>query len=114
MGAGGTLDQVAVAGGTGLVGRHLAAFLAAGGTRVTLLSRAERVAGLPEGVVPRHWRDLPGALEGAGAVVNLCGEGIAGRRWSASRGKPWWRAGWARRSAWWTPWGRSRPGRESW
>ena len=85
MGAGGTLDQVAVAGGTGLVGRHLAAFLAAGGTRVTLLSRSERVAGLPEGVELRHWRDLPGALEGAGAVVNLCGEGIAGRRWSASR-----------------------------
>ncbi len=85
MGADGKLDQVAVAGGTGLVGRHLAAFLAAGGVRVILLSRSERVAGLPEGVVARNWRDLPGVLEGAGAVVNLCGEGIAGRRWSASR-----------------------------
>jgi uncharacterized protein (TIGR01777 family) len=79
------LRQVVVAGGTGLVGRHLAAALAGGGTGVTVLSRAPGTSGWPPGIQARNWDDLPGALEGADAVINLCGAGIADRRWTASR-----------------------------
>jgi len=83
--ADGALRQVVVAGGSGLVGRHLVAALSAAGVRVTVLSRSPRAAGLPAGVQARGWEDLPGALEGADAVINLCGEGIAGGRWTAAR-----------------------------
>ena len=72
------LKHVVVAGGSGLVGRHLVAALTGAGTRVTVLSRAP-------GPGMRGWDDLPGALEGADAVINLCGAGIADRRWSAAR-----------------------------
>jgi len=72
------LKHVVLAGGTGLVGRHLAAALAREGVRVTVLSRS-RAAGTAT------WDDLPGALEGADAVVNLAGEGIADRRWTPAR-----------------------------
>jgi uncharacterized protein len=74
----GDLKHVVVAGGSGLVGRHLTAALAGMGTRVTVLSRAP-------GPGMRGWDDLPGALEGADAVINLCGAGIADRRWSPAR-----------------------------
>ena len=79
------LQNVVVAGGSGLVGRHLVAALAAGGTRVTVLSRSPGAAALPAGVQARGWDDLPGALAGADAVINLCGAGIADRRWSPAR-----------------------------
>ncbi|BDU73096.1 TIGR01777 family oxidoreductase [Mesoterricola silvestris] len=69
--------RVVVAGGTGLVGRHLAEALAREGAEVRILSRRPGQ--------PYSWDDLPRALEGAGAVVNLAGEGIADRRWTASR-----------------------------
>jgi len=72
------LQRVVVAGGTGLVGRHLVAALTAAGIRVTVLSRSPGPGGC-------GWDDLPGALEGADAVINLCGAGIADRRWSAAR-----------------------------
>jgi uncharacterized protein len=74
------LKRVVLAGGTGLVGRHLAEALAREGVQVTVLSRSPGNA--PGGA---SWDDLPGVLEGAGAVVNLAGEGIADRRWTPSR-----------------------------
>jgi len=67
-----------VAGGSGLVGRHLAAALRGMGTRVTVLSRAAG-PGTPS------WEDLPAALAGADAVINLCGAAIADGRWSPAR-----------------------------
>lgn len=77
--------RILVAGGTGLVGRHLAAALVAAGLEVTILSRAGRAAVLPAGAEGRPWDELPEALAGAGAVVNLCGEGIADARWTPER-----------------------------
>jgi uncharacterized protein len=74
----GDLKHVVLAGGSGLVGRHLAAALRGMGTRVTVLSRAA-------GPGTQGWDDLPEALAGADAVINLCGAGIADRRWSAPR-----------------------------
>lgn len=77
--------RIVVAGGTGLVGRHLAATLVGAGLEVAVLSRAGRAAGLPAGVEGRPWEDLPELLEGAAGVVNLCGEGIADARWTPAR-----------------------------
>lgn len=79
------LDQVVVAGGTGLVGRPLVRGLLDQGSRVTVLTRSPQAARLPAGAEAHDWNDLSAALEGADAVLNLAGEGIADRRWSASR-----------------------------
>jgi hypothetical protein len=76
--AGVGLRRVVVAGGTGLVGRRLVAVLAAAGVQVTVLGRTP-------GAAVRGWDELPGALDGADAVINLCGAGIAERRWSPGR-----------------------------
>jgi uncharacterized protein (TIGR01777 family) len=59
--------KIVIAGGTGFLGRPLGAALAADGHVVSALQR-----GSIDGV------------DGANVVVNLAGESIAGRRWSAS------------------------------
>jgi hypothetical protein len=76
------LNHVVIAGGSGLVGRHLVQALLGEGARVTVLSRSRPGPGAVE---TRGWDDLPGALEGADALINLCGEGIAGGRWTPAR-----------------------------
>lgn len=83
--------KIVIAGGTGLIGRHLRAACAAAGHESILLSRRERDArsqppttALWDGTSPGPWQ---GALEGADAVVNLCGESVAQGRWTASRKK---------------------------
>jgi uncharacterized protein (TIGR01777 family) len=83
----GTLKRVVVAGGTGLVGRRLVKALVEEGVQVTVLSRAPERAELHQGATARSWSDLAQVLEGADAVINLCGEGIADRRWSPARKK---------------------------
>lgn len=77
--------RVIVAGGTGLVGRALVKALADQGHRVTVLSRRTAQAGLPGNVALHGWEDLPPLLDGAAAVVNLAGEGIADKRWTPQR-----------------------------
>ncbi len=79
------LRRVVVAGGTGLVGQALVPALLAQGTQVAVLTRHPLRATLPEGACARSWDELPGLLDGADAVVNLAGEGIAEHRWSAAR-----------------------------
>jgi uncharacterized protein (TIGR01777 family) len=79
------MKRVVVAGGTGLVGRPLVRALLAQGARVTVLTRHPRTTRLPEGASAHSWDDLPTLLDGAGAVINLAGEGIADRRWSPAR-----------------------------
>jgi len=78
----GALGKVVLAGGTGLVGRRLREALASAGASVTVLTR--NPAGVPGGAA---WEDLPRVLEGADAVINLAGEGIADQRWSPARRK---------------------------
>lgn len=79
--------QVLIAGGTGLLGRELAAFLGTGGHDVRLLSRRPGGPQEPFTVVPwdpeRGPLD-PAAVDGVDVVVNLAGEAIAGR-WTAAR-----------------------------
>lgn len=77
---------IVLAGGSGFLGRKLAAQLEAGGHRVITLSRTptrapESIQWVPDG----EPRDLPRHLEGVEAVVNLAGEGIADRRWNEAR-----------------------------
>lgn len=77
--------RVVVAGGTGLVGHRLVRTLLDQGAQVTVLSRSVRPAGTPGDVRLHGWEDLTPVLDGADAVINLAGEGIADRRWSEAR-----------------------------
>ncbi len=89
------MDEVAkrvlITGGTGLIGRALMAGLAGGGCEVVVLSRSpERAGGLPPGARAERWdaRTAQGwgaLVDGAWAMVNLAGEGIAAGRWTAER-----------------------------
>jgi uncharacterized protein (TIGR01777 family) len=82
--------RIAIAGGTGFLGQPLVETLSAAGHEVTILTRgtprtaagrAPRfVSWNPDGHVG-PWAD---AVDGADAVINLAGESIAGRRWSAA------------------------------
>ena len=85
--------RIVIAGGTGFLGRPLANALAADGHRVVVLSRAAAAPtdlhpSPPGGTEVVPWqpdgRVGPWAahLDGAGAVVNLAGESIAGSRWT--------------------------------
>ena len=79
--------KVVIAGGTGFLGRALVSELAAQGHEVVLLTRGSRAAAVssvtwaPDGSAG-EWAE---AIDGAGAVVNLAGEPIAGGRWTAAR-----------------------------
>jgi len=83
--------QVVITGGTGLIGRALAANLAERGDRVVITSRSpNRARDLEAGVEVAGWdgtsaQQLAGVLEGTDAVVHLIGEGIADGRWTAER-----------------------------
>jgi uncharacterized protein len=76
---------VAIAGGSGFLGRLLAARLAREGHRVLVLTRK---TGRPDSIT---WQPdgSPGALsarlEGLDAVVNLAGENLASGRWTTAR-----------------------------
>ena len=81
--------KVIIAGGSGFLGRALTAQLAAGGHDVVVLTRragpssggVRTVAWSPDGRAGEWAREI----DGADAVVNLAGEGIADKRWSAAR-----------------------------
>lgn len=88
--------RVIITGGTGFIGRNLAAELAASGHEVILLSRSPAQArGLPAGVRAERWdgRSAQGwgpLADAAGAIVNLAGENLAGAgllpaRWTPER-----------------------------
>ena len=88
--------RVIITGGTGLIGRALTAELVSRGHEVIILSRSPKLAaGLPAGVRVEGWdaRSAKGwgpLADGAGAIVNLAGENIAGtgflpQRWTDER-----------------------------
>lgn len=80
--------RVVVAGGSGLIGSHLIPALVAAGHDVVVLSRSLRKdAGRVKFVqwcpgVDGRWQDT---LDGADAVINLCGANVAARRWTERR-----------------------------
>lgn len=79
--------HVAIAGGSGFLGRALTEALGRHGHTVSVLTRRPRpgvatdIAWTPNGDVG-PWVD---ALGGVDAIVNLAGEGIADQRWTAAR-----------------------------
>ncbi|MCX8067070.1 MAG: TIGR01777 family oxidoreductase [Anaerolineae bacterium] len=80
--------RVILTGGTGLIGRALAAELVAAGYEVIVLSRTpHRARGLPSGIRIEAWdgrttQGWGGLADGAYGIVNLAGENIAGGRWT--------------------------------
>jgi uncharacterized protein len=82
--------KIVIAGGTGFLGRPLTDALVADGHDLVVLSRRER-APVPASVRIAAWdpqrNATPWAVEidDADAVVNLAGEPIADKRWSAAR-----------------------------
>ena len=79
------LKRVVVAGGTGLVGRALVQTLVEQGVQVIVLTRSPGRLRLPPGATAHGWEDLPFLLQDGDAVINLAGEGIADKRWTAAR-----------------------------
>lgn len=77
-----SFKKVVVVGGSGLVGFSLVEALAVQGIQVTVLSRKPALVSLPVGVRVCGYDDLPSALDGADAVINLAGASIAGKRWN--------------------------------
>jgi hypothetical protein len=77
--------HIVIAGGSGFLGQALQDHLRRLGHSVTVLSRrartSDQVAWTADGITGA-WA---AALEGADAVVNLSGEGIADARWTAAR-----------------------------
>lgn len=79
--------HVVIAGGSGFLGRALTRSLEADGHRVSVLTRRAR-PGHPDDIAwTPNGRSGPWAqgLAGADAIVNLAGEGIADKRWTAAR-----------------------------
>jgi uncharacterized protein len=83
--------RVIISGGTGLIGKPLCAALVAEGHEVIVLTRnPATVKALPAGVHLTAWNGKTAAgwshlVDGAGALINLAGEGIADGRWSDER-----------------------------
>jgi len=93
--------RIVVAGGSGFIGQRLCRTLLADGFEVIVLTRAKREpesggiryltwlpgtsGSLPENNTEKQTDALKEALSGARAVVNLCGESIAGPRWTDAR-----------------------------
>jgi uncharacterized protein (TIGR01777 family) len=83
--------RVAITGGSGLIGRALAASLAADGMTPLVLSRQpSRVGDLPPGCEVAGWdgadpATLARVLEPVEAVVHLAGENLGRSRWTRSR-----------------------------
>jgi uncharacterized protein len=84
--------RIVIAGGSGFLGHALTRRLAADGHELVVLTRrpetykgpARAVAWQPNGEASGPWTR---EIDGAGAIVNLAGEGIADKRWSESRKK---------------------------
>ncbi|CRK55658.1 Cell division inhibitor [Alloactinosynnema sp. L-07] len=77
--------RVVVAGSSGMLGTALVARLRKEGHEVIRLVRRAPHAPDERGWDPPAGRVDAGALDGADAVVNLCGAGIGDRRWSQAR-----------------------------
>ncbi len=83
--------RILITGGTGLIGRALTKGLIADGHEVIILTRnPDKVTNMPatarlqkwDGETAEGWGEL---ADGADAIVNLAGAGIADGRWSAQR-----------------------------
>lgn len=74
--------HVLVTGGTGFIGQELVVALVANGHRVSVLSRKAGKMPFREGI---HYTGRLDGLRAVDAVINLAGENLAERRWTATR-----------------------------
>lgn len=84
------MTRIAIAGGTGMLGRAVSAVLEEQGHSLVLLSRQARTAPRYEQVVQWDPVSSPApvdALSGVQAVINLAGEPVSGRWTSAKRSR---------------------------
>jgi uncharacterized protein (TIGR01777 family) len=89
--------KIVIAGGSGFLGRTLVKYLASRGHEVVVLSRTPSPAQMPgrqvgwdpDGSLPTTGASehlgWAGEIDGAGAIINLAGAGIADKRWSSAR-----------------------------
>lgn len=83
--------KVVIAGGSGFLGRALTSRLLGDGHNVTVLSRGTDRAAAPGRAAVADWSPNGSsgpwarAIDGADAVINLAGAGIADKRWNAAR-----------------------------
>ncbi len=83
--------RVIITGGTGMIGRSLCPLLLSSGHLVTVLSRnPDESRGMPAGVRVEKWdgkttEDWGHLVNGADAIINLAGAGIADSPWTAKR-----------------------------
>lgn len=83
--------RIIITGGTGLIGRALCPLLLTDGHLVTVLSRnPEESSGMPRGARIEKWdgKTTEGwsqLVNGADAIINLAGAGIADKPWTAKR-----------------------------
>src|SRR5918996_974153 len=75
---------IVVAGGTGFLGSALVDSWRAQGSRVLVLTRRPRRDGDVRWTPDGNDSSWTTTLDGADAVVNLAGEGIADKRWTAA------------------------------
>ena len=83
-------SRIVIAGGTGFIGRHLSPFLLQKGHEVVVLTRSRNLPSKSSGAEMVQWDGRTigpwiRSLDGAAAVVNLAGENIGAKRWSAAR-----------------------------
>ena len=79
--------QILITGGTGLIGRHLIPCLLELGHQITVVTRTPDKARQILGSRVTLWKGLEEQqnLDGIDAVINLAGEPIADKRWSAEQ-----------------------------
>jgi uncharacterized protein len=87
-----SIPKVVIAGATGLIGRNLTSDLLGGGTSVVVLTRNAGGAHTMKHPLlrevewdGRHQGDWVSHMNGADAVVNLSGQSIGTKRWTATR-----------------------------
>jgi uncharacterized protein (TIGR01777 family) len=81
--------RIVIAGGSGLIGQALSRHWLRAGHQITVLTR-QVAARLPAGVRPLLWdavtaEGIGHVVDGADAIVNLCGESVGRGRWTAAR-----------------------------
>ena len=72
------MKRYIITGGTGFLGREITAALQRRGDEVVSVTR-----GRSNGKDLLSWDDLPSAVDGAHAIINLAGSSVGGPRWSA-------------------------------
>ncbi len=86
------MQNILISGGTGLVGKRLAAMLLEQGYSVTILSRNKNLVSSTNNLQYAYWNvDTQtiddNAIANADAIVNLAGAGVADKRWTTERKK---------------------------